>query len=115
MSIGKVTEWRMTEEERQAYIVKHPIRPTKKPRGVQFDTDVIDYKKANECKKEFLRRRGKKIDRVDKDMLHKLYMSGKSLPDIAGAINISLANLNRYISEQREINPEKWPYRLKRK
>jgi len=25
--IGKVTVWKMTEEERLAYIKKHPIRP----------------------------------------------------------------------------------------
>lgn len=27
--IGKVDVWYMTEEERQAYIKKHPIRPAK--------------------------------------------------------------------------------------
>ncbi|MEK3822112.1 hypothetical protein MKY20_23805 [Cytobacillus sp. FSL W8-0315] len=30
MMIGKVEVWFMTEEERQAYIKKHPIRPAKK-------------------------------------------------------------------------------------
>ncbi|KON86597.1 hypothetical protein AF332_07040 [Sporosarcina globispora] len=30
MALGEVTEWKMTEEERLAYIAKHPIRPTKK-------------------------------------------------------------------------------------
>jgi len=27
--LSKVTVWRMTEEERLAYIEKHPIKPTK--------------------------------------------------------------------------------------
>jgi hypothetical protein len=34
--IGKVTAWKMAEEERLAYIKKHPIRPTKKPTGSTF-------------------------------------------------------------------------------
>jgi hypothetical protein len=40
---GKVTTWQMTEEERLAYIEKHPIRPnqngTKRSRSIDF----IDY------------------------------------------------------------------------
>jgi hypothetical protein len=34
----------MTEEERQAYIKKHPIIPRKKERPVNFDSDYPDYK-----------------------------------------------------------------------
>lgn len=30
MAIGDLKEWKMTEEERLAYIEKHPIKPTKK-------------------------------------------------------------------------------------
>ncbi|CAM4020482.1 hypothetical protein [Mesobacillus zeae] len=29
MMTGSVTSWKMTEDERLAYIAKHPIRPTK--------------------------------------------------------------------------------------
>ena len=33
---GKVVEWKMTEELRLAYIEKHPIVPTEKPKGASF-------------------------------------------------------------------------------
>ncbi|MBM4762727.1 hypothetical protein [Bacillus sp. B15-48] len=49
---GKITTWQMTEEERLAYIKKHPIRPTKHRRSSSID--LIDYqwrgKKANESR-----------------------------------------------------------------
>ena len=38
---GKVEEWTMTEEQRLAYIEKHPIRPRKNKRSSSIDT--IDY------------------------------------------------------------------------
>lgn len=38
---GKVREWTMTEEERLAYIEKHPIRPVKGKRSSSINT--IDY------------------------------------------------------------------------
>lgn len=41
MAIGEVKVWYMTEEERQEYIKKHPIKPTKKARTKR--TDFIDY------------------------------------------------------------------------
>lgn len=34
--IGKVTVWYMTEEERLAYIAKHPIVPSEQPSGPVF-------------------------------------------------------------------------------
>lgn len=42
--MGQVLTWYMTEEERLAYIERHPIRPTKKPNVVTFDNIHIDYK-----------------------------------------------------------------------
>ncbi|PAE20518.1 hypothetical protein CHH80_10925 [Bacillus sp. 7504-2] len=33
---GEVKVWYMTEEELQAYIKKHPIKPTEKPKGTSF-------------------------------------------------------------------------------
>ncbi|MBT2722296.1 hypothetical protein [Bacillus sp. ISL-46] len=42
--MGQVTTWQMTEEERLAYIEKHPIVKTKKERPVNFHTDYPDYK-----------------------------------------------------------------------
>jgi hypothetical protein len=39
--MGQVTVWKMTEEERLAYIEKHPITPKKKRpnKGITFATD----------------------------------------------------------------------------
>jgi hypothetical protein len=42
--MSKVTVWYMTEEERQAYIKKHPIVKTKKERPVNFTSDQPDFK-----------------------------------------------------------------------
>lgn len=46
--IGKVVEWKMTEEERQAYIKKHPIIKQERPKGssfVQLDAETIANRK----------------------------------------------------------------------
>jgi hypothetical protein len=110
--LGKVTVWQMTEEERLAYIAKHPIKPSELPKGVKFDTDTINHKLGAERRKEALK--GKTImDAVDKDLLHKLFISGKRLAIIAETLNISEANLHAYIAKQRKIDPEKWPNRVK--
>lgn len=45
--LSKVHTWQMTEEERLAYIEKHPIKPTKKPRR-SSTIDHIDYKWRSE-------------------------------------------------------------------
>lgn len=44
---GEVTTWFMTEEQRLAYIEKHPIIQTGKPKGSSFAEiyDVAAYKK----------------------------------------------------------------------
>ncbi|MEH7093956.1 hypothetical protein [Neobacillus vireti] len=43
--MGQVTVWYMTEEERLAYIEKHPIKPTKKAkRNEPFENIYKDYK-----------------------------------------------------------------------
>jgi peptide methionine sulfoxide reductase MsrA len=44
MAIGKVKVWYMTEEERQEYIKKYPIRPTKKANRMDF----VDYEWRSE-------------------------------------------------------------------
>ncbi|MGG3452152.1 hypothetical protein [Domibacillus aminovorans] len=41
-SMNKVHEWKMTEEERLAYIEKHPIRPTKRTKQQPF-ADIGGY------------------------------------------------------------------------
>lgn len=43
---GPVTEWKMTEEERLAYIAKHPIVPTEPPSGSKF-AKVNEMKRQN--------------------------------------------------------------------
>jgi hypothetical protein len=45
---GKVTTWVMTEEERLAYIKKHPIKQTKKTKSIYFEGDYPDYKWRSE-------------------------------------------------------------------
>jgi hypothetical protein len=48
--LGKVHEWTMTEEERLAYIAKHPIKPTDKPREKE-DTFANIYEMTRREKK----------------------------------------------------------------
>ncbi|WP_284037428.1 hypothetical protein [Neobacillus sp. 114] len=111
MSLGKVTVWYMTEEERLAYIKKHPIVPTEKPSGATFEnTSQAQYEKAKENGRK--NRKYKKImDSVDVKLLHELFIQGNPLNYIAKALQITEATLSNYIKEQREIDPEKWPYR----
>lgn len=42
--IGKVTEWKMTEEKRQAYIALHPIKRTGSEKKRSSSISHIDYK-----------------------------------------------------------------------
>jgi hypothetical protein len=113
VGIGKVTVWQMTEEERLAYIEKHPIKSSESNEA-KFSMEEIDYKLVAERRKEALK--GKRIiDQVDKNAVHKLFMAGTRLEDIAKSLKISMGNLNNYIVQQRKINPEKWPYRMKGK
>jgi hypothetical protein len=44
MSVGKVTEWKMTQEELQAYIEKYPIKSKRKPMVCNFRE--VDYKES---------------------------------------------------------------------
>lgn len=110
---GKVTTWYMSEEERLAYIEKHPIVPTEMPSGTGFSKDL-----GEERRKNLERNKGKEIkkqptvmDKVNKEELHKRFMSGESLASMANQFDVTLASLGRYISDQRKIEPDKWPYR----
>lgn len=116
--VSKVTTWQMTEKERLAYIKKHPIRPTKAKKGSSF-ANIHDY---GERKKQIIKEAkesGKKnkriIDSVDTDLLHKLFMDGEKLEYIAAKLKISMPILNNYIKEQRQVDPDNWPYRERRK
>jgi uncharacterized short protein YbdD (DUF466 family) len=113
MGMGKVTTWFMTPEELAEYVAKHPIKSSES-KEAKFSTEAIDYKVIKERKKEAMK--GKRIiDQVDKDAIHKLFMAGTRLEDIAKSLKVSMGNLNNYILQQRKINPEKWPYRTKGK
>lgn len=48
---GEVKVWYMTEEERLAYIRKHPIVPTEKPRGSSY-SGVYDIPSHRERQKK---------------------------------------------------------------
>lgn len=109
MSHGEVRTYYLSEEERLAYIAKNPIIPTGRPVGtmVAKATDI----QQERSKESRLRSKKLVMDDVDTDDLHRRFMSGKRLDDIAAALNISVANVNNYIKNQRKIEPEKWPKR----
>ena len=47
--LGEVKVWYMTEEERLAYIKKHPIKQTEKPKGSGiFTFENVDYDRKRE-------------------------------------------------------------------
>ncbi|MDQ0225169.1 hypothetical protein [Metabacillus niabensis] len=50
---GNVKTWYMTEEERLAYIKKHPIKLTEKPKGASFsDVQYVStHRKRQELRK----------------------------------------------------------------
>jgi len=48
--VGKVTVWYMTEEERLAYIEKHPIVPYEQTSGQTFGMKNIEKLKASSKK-----------------------------------------------------------------
>jgi hypothetical protein len=116
MSIGKVTVWYMSEKERLAYIKKHPIIPTEKPKGATFETvKEQQYEKALENSAKSRSERGSILYTLDNDMVHQLFMSGKMIHDIAFELKISVSTLNKFIGQQRKIEPEKWPIRSQKK
>lgn len=53
--LGYVTVYKMTEEERLAYIEKHPIRPTKPEKGSSF-VGRTDYAWRHDAAREASRR-----------------------------------------------------------
>jgi DNA-directed RNA polymerase specialized sigma subunit len=114
MSLGKVTVWRMTEEERLAYIEKHPIVPTEKPKGTSLENVYeMQNAKARERKAQNRELGNRIMDSVDTKLLHELFMQGKTQKYIANELKITQSTLENYIWEQRKIEPEKWPYRRK--
>lgn len=106
---GKVTVWRMTEEERLAYIKKHPIVATDKPTGSTF-TEINQMQNKREERRKQAGERA--VDRVDKEKAHKLFMADSTLKNMAKELCVSQTTLNAFIKEQRQLDPEKWPHRI---
>ncbi|WP_240414998.1 hypothetical protein [Paenibacillus periandrae] len=48
---------------------------------------------------------------IDEDIVHKLFMAGVHVDDIADQIDINVNTLYKFIAKQRRLNPEKWPIR----
>lgn len=110
MSIGKVTVWKMTEEQRLDYIKKNPIVPTKKPTGVS-NAEI----KQVAAKKKSIYKGPSIIDSVDKDELHRLYTEGKTFEEMASILNVKVGVLNTYIKAERNSGSDKYPHRAVRK
>lgn len=107
---GEVHVWQMTEEERLAYIAKHPIVPIENNSGAKFN--MISQEQQEQAKKA----RALKptlTDRVDKEELNERYISGEMMKDIAENMDFPLWVIDRVIRKERKREPEKWPYRLK--
>lgn len=104
-----VKVWYMTEEQRLSYIAEHPIKPSEEHIGVRLS------KFNGQQVKEKHKSRAKAIDGVDTRKLHKLFMKGEKLRDIASVLNIKEHTLSKYISQQRKVEPDKWPLRTMKK
>jgi hypothetical protein len=112
---GQVHTWVMTEEERQAYIKKHPIVPTERPKGATFyDVNERQRKKTIENRAKGQAPVVTVMDKVDQEKLHQLYLDGKKYSEMADILDISVSTLNNFIVKQRRNNPEKWPNRIKK-
>lgn len=104
---GKVEVWYMSEEQRLAYIAKHPIRSEEKPKGSSF-SNIHEYGERKKTSKETI------MDKVDKVELHKRFLAGERLEDISKSLQITTSTLNNFIKEQRKIEPYRWPHRSKK-
>lgn len=52
---------------------------------------------------------------VDTDKLHKLFMSGMRIAEIASEFGITTYCCEKHITKQRKMNPEAWPLRKQSK
>lgn len=100
---SQVTTWFMSEEERLAYIAKHPIKTMDKPKAVIISNRQVKNKQPT------------LMDGVDKEKLYELFSMGKPIERIAEELGVSSGTLTKYITKQRSLDPEKWPYRAKKK
>ena len=70
----------MSEEERLAYIAKHPIVPVENISGAKFNNISREQQERAKRTREL---QPKLMDSVDKDELHKRFIAGEKLSDIA--------------------------------
>lgn len=105
---GEVKVWHMTESERLEYIRKHPIRPSKAPKGTSY-TDINEMQNKREDRRKKAGERA--VDKIDKKKAHKMFMAGDTLKSIAKQLKVSQTTLDSFLREQRNLNPEKWPRR----
>lgn len=109
---GEVTTYQMSEEERLAYIEKHPIVPAEKAKSTNFsiptkeqhENAVVNSKKARQQKPKL-------IDEIDKEHLHKLFVAGYRIADIAKTFNVTQNQLSYFIRQLRNADPGRWPKR----
>ncbi|KEF40156.1 hypothetical protein M670_00172 [Schinkia azotoformans MEV2011] len=114
---GKVHTWYMTPEQLADYIKKNPIIPSGKPRIEAFsDVHTFDERKKKTIENQIKKRRANSfMNNVDHEKLHKLFLKGHTIPNIAKLLDMPVSRVHGFIKKQREINPEKWPKRVSRK
>jgi DNA-binding NarL/FixJ family response regulator len=99
---GKVTTWYMTPEQLADYVKKHPIQSTERPKGSTFaEIKGAQYRKSQQEKL------------IEK--LHELYTSGMSFPEIANELSLGESTVKNWVTDQRKLDPDKWPRRHGRK
>jgi len=112
---GEVIVWHMTEEERLAYIAKHPIVPTDKPRGGQFsnihemkrkEASMNGYKNGKQANSN-----NKILDEEDKNFIYAQYEIGARLHDIAKSLGVEKHTINNFIAAERKRSSKAFPRR----
>lgn len=112
---GEVIVWQMTEEERLAYIAKHPIVPTEKPRAGQFsnihemkrkEASMNGYKNGKQANSN-----NKILDEQDKEFVYIQYESGARIQDIAEGLAVEKHTINNFIAAERKRSSKAFPRR----
>jgi hypothetical protein len=112
---GEVIVWQMTEEERLAYIAKHPIVPKERPAGVKFsnihemkrkEASMNGYKNGKQANSN-----NKILDEEDKKFIHEQYSTGSRLHEIAEMLGVEKHTINNFINAERKRNSQAFPRR----
>lgn len=100
--------WQMTEEERLAYIEKHPIVPIENKSGAGFSSQTY-MQEHRKLKTPSV------FDGMDLDYINQLYIDGMLFKDMAEELGVSRDMLDRFIRQQRKVEPDKWIMRQPRR